>query len=78
MTATPATAPPMSKSQPATPVADPSHVPTMPAVRSEPKTKPLSQEQSYWGDWVAMVFWFSCFVLMGLIHLSDLIMSFFR
>jgi hypothetical protein len=43
-----------------------------------PLTEPKAEPRPYWGDWFAVVFWLSCFVIMALIHVQDLLVSLFR
>jgi hypothetical protein len=43
-----------------------------------PKPTAATGERPLRRDWIALVFWFSCFVFMGMMHLIDLIASLFR
>ena len=52
-----------------------SPLPAMAAPSSPAKAASPGEERPYRGDWVAMVVWIVCFTLMGLIHLTDLIVS---
>jgi hypothetical protein len=77
MTTATATPPPGSKLQHAK-SAGSSQLLTTPSLQTTARSEAAAGERPYWGDWVAMVFWTACFALMGVIHLKDLLVSFFR
>jgi hypothetical protein len=78
MTTATATPLPVSKNEPGRTLGDSPALPAAATSQSTTKTKPTTEERAYWGDWVALVFWVTCFVLMGMIHVKDLIVSMFR
>jgi hypothetical protein len=51
-----------------------SPVPSSARAKGDTKTG----EQPYYRDWIALMFWSCCFVLMGLLILRELILSLFK
>jgi len=72
------TPPPLSNAVPATSLADSSTPPAALILQPTPKPTAATGERPLRRDWIALVFWFSCFVFMGMMHLIDLIASLFR
>jgi hypothetical protein len=62
----------------ANPSAEAVQVLAPPEATTAPKIEQTSEEQPYWGDRFALVFWVWCFALMALMHVVDIILSLFR